>query len=246
MWTQLTAWTERKITYVSSVLIFLVFALWALSQFVPELSSWLTKGSFYNVVTLVLLFEIARRVVEIKNAPQDSGVDAFPDQDSTWTALQPEIAEMRPQKVDMIEYSGNTAVTILTEVFKVQPAAAVRLLLHHPKSNVLNKFERDRINQNLEAMRRHFSQFNLTVRLYTPPASVRGRNYDGQIVSIGWYTYHWGEGETEIRGHTNAMVVGRTSTPAGRALQETFDRTFANLWDHQESEAWTPAVPAGR
>ena len=72
---------------------------------------------------------------------------------------------------------------------------------------------------------------------------MRGRNYANQVVSVGWYTYLYGDGETEIRGHTNAMVVGRSGSSEGQALFAMFDRTFAQLWDHPETVEWTTVTP---
>jgi len=245
MWSRVTAWLERRITLVSQLLVLGVFALWALSAFLAPLSDFLTRGSFYNVVTLVLLFEIVRRVVEIKLESAGGGLRAYVNQDATWTDTQVDIQALRPRTVDMLEYSGNTALSILDEVFQVQPKAKVRLLLHHPVTNVLNEFESDRINQNIRTLRRHMAPYALEVRLYTPAAGMRGRNFADQVVTVGWYTYHYGDDETEIRGHSNAMVVGRSGSPEGQALLETFDRTFTNLWEHPETVEWTalPSTP---
>jgi hypothetical protein len=243
MWERVTRWVERRITTISQFLVVGVFVLWALSAILQPLADFLSDSSFYNVVTLVLLFEIVRRVVEIKLDTNSGGVQAFRDQEAADPVVNEAIAELRPATVDMLEYSGMWAKHILEEVFRARPKARVRLLLHHSTINVLNEFETIAINQSLDWLRRHMAGRQIEVRLYTTPAGLRGRSYAGQLVSLTWYTYQFGDGETEIRGHTNAMVVARTNTPQGEVLLTTFDNAFTRLWEHRDTERWSAQAP---
>ena len=244
MWTKVGEFIEGRITQISQFLILAFFLLWLASEFISPLETFLTTGTFFNVLTLVLLFEIGRRVVELKTeGGPGTGVMVFASQDASWTEVQSRIKQIRPRTVDMIEYSGQTTINIIEEVLAVEPRAVVRLLVCHPE-HALSDFEKRRIQATLDYLNQHLSNASLTVRGYTPPASIRGRNFADQIVSLGWYSYHRRGTKklTEIQGHLNAMVTARVDTPEGRDLLDTFSRAFDDLWTHPESTDWKELV----
>jgi hypothetical protein len=246
VWTKVTSFVEQRITPLSQVLILGVFLLWIAAQFIDPLEDFITEGTFFNVVTLVLLFEIGRRVVELKKDAGTDGALVFATQEAAWTEMQGRIKSIRPKTVDMIEYSGHTVINIIEEVLQVQPKATIRLLVCHP-DHALSPFETQRIEAVLGYLQRHMSDTGLEVRCYTTPAGIRGRNYARQWVSLGWYSYHrrGNKPATEIQGHLNAMVVASVASAAGRDLMETFDRAFADVWNHPETVEWTSLAPSG-
>jgi hypothetical protein len=248
MWTQVRSFVENRISIFSQTLILLVFLVWVLSQFINPIQDFLVQNAVYNVTTLILLFEIGRGVVEIKHESKATGNSrVYSNQDAAWTEIRSQVVASRPTTVDMIEYSGQTVISIIEDVLRAAPQATIRLLVCHP-DHALSQFETQRIEQTLEYFRQHMSGARLHIRCYASPASMRGRNFANQVVSVGWYSYHRREGRSDegIQGHLNAMVVANASTVEGRDLLETFNRTFEDLWGHPHTVEWSSLASSNR
>src|SRR5205807_1543600 len=108
-----------------------------------------------------------------------------------------------------------TVIVLLEELFKANPQVTVNLLLSHPEA-AISGFERRRIEVSLEYLLAKLSDYpNLSVRCYRAPGSIRGRVFDGRLVTMGWYTYHTRRGREELQGHLNAMVTADVATTDG-------------------------------
>jgi hypothetical protein len=235
MYARLTNFVETKIAVVGGLVSALVVALWLLAQFVPPLQEFLVSDALFNVIAIVLLFEILRRVVELKLEGRAAGISVATAQDDAWVDIQRYVQRRRPSTVDMIEYSGGTVIALLEELCGANPRVRIRVLMCHPES-ALSGFERRRIEVNLEYLAAKMSDHTgITVRCYRAPASIRGRFFDGDLVTVGWYTYHQRRGRPELQGHLNAMVTGSVSTPEGAKLHVTFARAFEDLWTDPRS-----------
>ncbi len=238
MYGKLTRFVDQHMGLVGGVGFLVVFGLWALSEFVPSVRTFLVQSSFFNVLILVLLFEVLRRVVELKLEGRSIGVRVDLNQDEAWPELQRYIQARRPKNIDMIEYSGGTVIAMLEELCRANDAARLRLLLCHPEQ-ARSKFERNRIRSNMDYLVGKLSTTSrLEIRCYRVPASIRGRCFDGDFLNIGWYTYHNRRGgEEEIQGHVNAMVTTSTSCAEGKKLLATFSQGFDDLWNHPKTVA---------
>jgi len=71
----------------------------------------------------------------------------------------------------------------------------------------------------------------IKVKLYATPASLRGRNFGGKLINIGWYVYSHADGELAVSGHDNAMIISDTETPQGQKLKQMFTSAFEALWN---------------
>lgn len=245
MYGKLSRVIERQITLIGSVIVVVVLVLWLVSEFIPPLNKIIVGGAFFNVVLVVVLFEVLHRVIDLKIGGQASQAQVSANQDEAWPAHLDFVRTHRPKVVDMIEYSGGTIVALLEELFKANPQVTVRLLLCHPDVAITG-FERRRIEVSLEYFLSKLSDYpNLSVRCYRTPGSIRGRVFDGQLITVGWYTYHMRRGREELQGHLNAMVSANVSSSDGQHLRTTFNQAFDDLWSHPKTaEATTIAFPA--
>jgi hypothetical protein len=107
----------------------------------------------------------------------------------------------------------------------------VRLLLQHPDS-APSDFQQRRIRQNLaNLLSVTFHEYGrFEIRLYRVAASVRGRCFDDDLVTVGWYRRT--ADRTRITGHTNPMFVAFGHSDEGRELITWFRQAFGDLWNH--------------
>jgi hypothetical protein len=235
MYKRLSDFIEAKIAVLGGFLALAVFSLWAVSEFVPPLKEFIVAGGFLNVVVFVVLFDILRRVVELKLEGRQSGVQVSANQEEAWPVVQEYIRKHHPKTVDLIEYSSGTVIPLLEEVCRQNSNVSLRVLICHP-AKAISDYERGRIEEHLWYLQNKLRGYkNISVRCYQAPASIRGRCFDRDLVCMGWYIYHSERKTPEIQGHLNAMVTGTISTPDGKHLGETFTNAFEALWAHQDT-----------
>jgi hypothetical protein len=223
---------DRHIKLIGAILVIAVLALWLLSQFVPALAKWMVEQDLLSVVIVVLLTEVITRLVEIKGGEVMRGVRVFSDQ---YEAYQEEIQRFvqgkRPEKVDLLECSSATLSALLVDLRKCR--CKIRLLVQHPETAV-TQHQTHRIKTQIEHLvRREFQEYDpekIEIRCYCTPASLRGRNFGGELVSVGWYTYT--PDASGIIGHTNPIINAYPDSEEGRHLQKLFDTAFEWLWNH--------------
>jgi hypothetical protein len=226
---------ESKIAVLGGLLVLGVFSLWVVSDFVPPVRDFMVDNGFLDVVIFVILFDILRRVVDLKLEGRQSGVKVSADQDEAWPAVQEYIDKNKPAAVDLMEYSGGTVVSLLEALCKANTKVHLRVLICHP-AKAISGGETGRIEQTLWYLLHKLAGYgNLDVRCYQAPAAMRGRSFDRDLVSVGWYTYHSRRQTPELQGHLNAMVTGSGSTADGKHLQATFTQAFEALWNHMDT-----------
>jgi hypothetical protein len=219
---------ERRITLVSSLVIFGVLLLYFLSQFISPLREWIVTGGFFSIIVIIVLFEILRRVVDMKVS--DPSITVYAHQDETWEEVYRFIDAVHPTTADLLEISTSTIGPLLEKLRDGN--VRIRLLMCNPASapselqkGVIETFLRIRTNVT-------FADYeHVDIRLYSVPPSVRGRRLGGQLTCVGWYSYLSGSDEVQLHGHDNAMVVTDEEGKGGRALARMFNRTFESLWE---------------
>jgi hypothetical protein len=80
---------------------------------------------------------------------------------------------------------------------------------------------------------------------------LRGRKFNNNLISVGWYTYGNSRIENndaiptiqkskrhpkQIHGHINSMASVPLNTEYGKSISAMFDRVFKELWNSSESE----------
>jgi hypothetical protein len=155
----------------------------------------------------------------------------------------------RPQRIDLIEYSTATIDPILQEMKKYR--CKIRILLQHPSTSI-SLHQKNRILKTLDdRFRRTFADYgsgSIEVIFYCFPGSIRGRNFDDQLVTLGWYTYSSDPKEFgNINGDSNPMIAAHTGTKYGKYLLKMFQKAFDELWDHpgtvRLNTPWNTPIP---
>jgi hypothetical protein len=223
---------DRHIKLIGAILVIAVIALWLLSQFVPALAKWMVEQDLLSVVIVALLTDVITRLVEIKGGEATRDVRVFSDQ---YEAYQEEIQRFvqgrRPEKVDLLEYSSATLSALLLDLRKCK--CTIRLLIQHPET-AITKHQTHRIKAQIEHLvSTEFKEYDpekIEIRCYCAPGSLRGRNFGGELVSVGWYTYT--SDASGIAGDTNPIINAYPDSEEGHHLHKLFDAVFEWLWNH--------------
>lgn len=240
---RLDRWIDQHVASIGSILITLVIVVYIVSQFVPDVNQWIITRGFFNVLLIALIVDLLHRVIDLKGSPP--GTEVFEDQQTTLPEIQKFIEKSRPETCDLLEYSTSSIRVLLQQLRKAN--SQIRLLMCHP-DNAASAHERSTIEVGIDNIRRDFKGYKrMTVKLYTTPASLRGRNFGGKLINVGWYVYSHIDGELDLSGHDNAMVLSDADTPQGQKLKSMFTQAFEALWNDPGSVelALTPEVHDG-
>jgi hypothetical protein len=187
-----------------------------------------------TVASLSLLTILLDHVVQLSG---DLRIAVFRTEEDARKRQVEFIDQQKPRSVRICGYSGATIKDILQSIADSPSIESVQILLCHP--DCLTEWQRDtRFVPALSDLRLTFpiaaaKRVGLTIRCYSDHASLRGRNYGGQLVAVGWYTHDRKDltvHEKQVWGDRNALVVADCSDPAGAALRDMFDEVFDNLW----------------
>lgn len=220
-------WIDQHVATVGSVLITLVILVYIVSQFIPDVGQWIITRGFFNVLLIALIVDLLHRVIDLKASPPSMGV--YDDLQEMSPEIQEFVAKKRPETCDLLEYSTSTTRMLLQDLKKAN--VRIRLLMCHP-DNAVSAHERKTIELGIENLHKDFKDYKrIKVKLYTTPASLRGRNFGGKLINVGWYVYsHFGD-EVNVSGHDTAMILSSADTQQGQKLKRTFDRAFEALWN---------------
>jgi hypothetical protein len=238
---KLRAFIDRNIQKVVTVQISLIIAVWAASAIIQPLQDWVLKNGVYELIIIVLISDILLRLADIKETDKTSDVNVFKDEPTAYPTLHQYLESKHPQKVDMIEYSTATVHDLLENLKRCR--SELRILICNPDAAV-TEFQRDRINDRIRDLTtvtfRDYSA--VEVRMYTLPASIRGRLFDEEYLTVGWHT-HTSE-PAGLYGHTNPMINAYTNTSEGRMIKDMFTWAFEHLWSAPTTT--TLISPGGR
>jgi hypothetical protein len=240
---RLDRWIDQHVATIGSVLIILVIIVYLVSEFVPDVGQWIITRGFFNVLLIALIVDLLHRMIELKGPTP--GTEVFGDQQQTLPEIQKFVEKWRPETCDLLEYSTSSTRILLQELKRAN--VRIRLLMCHP-DYAASPHERSTIEVGIDNVRRDFKGYKrMTVKLYTTPASLRGRNFGGKLINVGWYLYSHNDGELNLSGHDNAMVLSDAGTPEGQKLKQMFTQAFEALWNDRASVALplTPEVHRG-
>jgi hypothetical protein len=224
---RLDRWIDKHVAALGSVLIVLVLLVYAVSQFIPDVSQWIITRGFFNVLLVALMVDLIHRVIDLKGSP--SRMWTCEDQQQALPHVQEFLEKERPETCDLIEYSTISSRILLQELKKAN--LRIRLLMCHP-DQAISDHERKTIEVGIENIRKDFRDYKrIKVKLYTTPAAFRGRNFGGKFINVGWYLYSHSEGEISITGHDTAMILSEADTREGQNLKNLFNRAFDALWN---------------
>jgi hypothetical protein len=217
---------------VSGVVVATAIVLLLASTFVDKLS--IQAGIAITVVAI--LFFVTLLVDHVMMVRSESEIEIFVDEVTALSTQQQYIRSRRPRSVRMLEYSGYSVTTLLSELSDSIGTQSIKLLLCDPRD--APEWHRVyRILPVIASLPLVFGgreDLDLQVRCYTSPASLRGRNYGDSLVVTGWYTHDQRNGQPDneqMWGGHNALVMAPCDNPSGIALRTTFNRVFDSIWD---------------
>ena len=227
-------WPNRKkleaIVIIGSVLLLVLYYFFDYSEFI----SFGVEENILILSIFIILF-LEGMATEINRATNQirSDVSLLPDQGSTpelKQVLSDYIKDRRPNEVKMIEYSSSTVDAIIEDA--ILEGAEIKLLLKHPDSTIPDN-QPDKILNQVKTLHSDLSASeNIKIRFYKPPATIRGRKFDDDLINCGWYTYQSSdERGVHLKGHINPTVlVSADEGEEYQYIQQMFDRMFENLW----------------
>jgi len=232
-------WPNRRkleaIVVVGSVTLLILYQFF-------DASSFVTFGVEENIliISIFTLIFLEGMATEVSNATSklQGEISVLADQSSTSELkqiLSEYIEDRRPNEVKMIEYSASTVDTIIHDA--VVEGANVKILVKHPNSTIPDNQPSKILNQIQTLHSDLNAPDSIQIRFYKPPAALRGRKFDNDLINCGWYTYQMSdERGTHLKGHINpTMLVTSDEKEEYRNVNEMFDRVFNSLWANGET-----------
>lgn len=236
---------------VYSVLAVIVVSYLILTALVGDFVDPLVAIKGASATALFLLGVVIDHVIQLR---KESRVEIFDDDYKAEDRQKGIIDEARPQRIKLCEYSGasDSIKGILRRLLNSSDTKSIKLLLHHPEEicsstdpDCRSNYQINRIIGNLEnlshATYQHSQDTNevvLRIKCYKKPASLRGRNFDGKYIILGWYTYDRKarrKDTDQLWGAENPIIIAPCSDEDGNKLRDWFDNVFDDLWNQAVS-----------
>jgi len=231
---------EKYYGKISAAIIGVIIVLLMLSEVFPLVKFILIEKNAISVLILAILMDAGNHLIRLcRKLEEGAKTKFFPSQVSANDDVIEYIKRERPQRADLIEYSAATILDILDNLKNVN--CKIRLLIAHPEIAISDLQKRRIIGriadlvtidfkgyQNAEI--KCYKEYAFNRKSYKAFASLRGRKFDDEFISVGWYT-PTKKVEGGILGHENPMINSYIDTECGRALKRMFDEVFETLWD---------------
>lgn len=245
----LTALLRRYASFLNRAVLTAVVCLFAVSKWVPELSS-----HFESLTPTLLLLSIGiviEILLDLQQSSHDPSMQLHESETEAFKYLGDLVSKMNAKNIDMIQFSGQTAIPFLDALAGTRRRVNLRIFLYHPEE--AKEFDTDnkenqeqRINvtlMKLEALKESNKKFNYTAMYYRTPPGICGVLLDGKIAFCGWYRCFM---DKAVSGNKYAMRVRSHDVPAlvargNEYLNSTLRLHFDTLLKH--AEAATRAVP---
>lgn len=215
---------------VSRTVLVIALAIYTVGQFIPAVQDLLIAKGIIAMLTLVVALDLSATV---SSAVEGEGPDVSSDQDEDTPKTLAFLQSHPVRRADLLEYSSASIEPLLAELKRQR--AEIRLLIRHPED--VGGHQRTRILGQIRTLSSILCEDNehAEIRCYRPFSGLRGRRFGDRIISVGWYTPDL-KTKLEVRGHTNAVVTARLSTPEGQHLARMFDDLFNGLWEAPGTE----------
>lgn len=192
---------------------------------------------------------VVNRLKYISELVTRKGLEVYETQEEAAPDLRRFIESQKPRRAYLLEYSSRT---IFDNVLKplVDVGAEIQLLLQYPDGEpgkkpeyVISEYQRDRICSHIRTVLSiEIGTYDkLRIRCYKQRASLRGRNFDNELINIGWYTYDLRPQEldpkmepVQIWGHNNPLITVSKQEENFGKTQKFFTKVFDNLWRDSE------------
>jgi hypothetical protein len=222
---------ERNVQWVTRTAILFIVGIILAHAFFAEsvklFTGWLgfAEPSLASLLALSVLIFVVERVVVIEQAlsevDKERPLRVFPTNEAAYEHLALSVGELRPRRVDLLQFSGWHSLVLVRRLSQLTPKPTVRMLLMDP--GIADRFDTHEFHSNRivateASARRAESDENVTieVRYYRSVPSLSVVLMDDALVNLSWYCCHE-EPDTSIfrlLGHSCAAVQGRGSEAA--------------------------------
>jgi|SRR5215216_3012605 len=223
---------DNHIVRIGSIVVLVAVGAAVAGAFIQPLQGFLVDQRVYEVLIVALLIDIITRLADLQSVPP---LRLMKNQSESMPVLIQHIREKQPKTVKMFEYSTYTIGDLLREL--VDKQIEIKLLIFNPfneENPPISDLQSRQIKHQLDVLEKRILQNypKVEIRLYSTPASLRGRRF-GNLLNLGWYTYSHKEGVPDITGGENPMLlIDAATTTEGAALAEMFDWAFDEAWQN--------------
>jgi hypothetical protein len=243
----------RHIRWLTRGAVLVVVGVVIVHRFYPPLIEWL--GKIIGIENAILTTSIAILIISVIMLERMISIEEFQLRPlyQVYTTREQAYNELfaflidrniKITRLDLFQFSGDTAVGFLTEVAKRWPQARIRLLLIHP--DVANNFDTDTAVNHRARIIRTVSQiamlqedhvgFKVDIGYYrTQPglAAIIGDRF----VNVGWYRCYTDRarpGIVRLRGHNLPAI---TAVDEEAATLQSFTKShFEEVWATKEPD----------
>lgn len=200
------------------------------SEIVPAIKEIITNRDVIQYVMLIVLIDLAT-VIYTSQRPETTSLAK--NQDEAMQKLIETVALCKSDSVDLLEYAGATTLPLIRAIRR--EAVSVRILVKHPETIIGTQSKRNIMT--LDTLYNSvFDNYEgkFEIRCYRLPYSLRARRLGKELLELGWLTPD--DKHKTTYGHGNPSVLVDLSTRRNQYLQTFFDKTFTDLWNHEETE----------
>lgn len=225
-----TAFRERYRIHILATLAVLATLLFIVAEVVPAVQQYISDSDLIQYITLIVLLDLATAIYIYQRPATTSLVR---NQDETMQKLIETVVLCRSDGVDLLEYAGATTLPLIRAIQR--EGVPMRMLVKHPET--ITGIQSRRNITTLDTLYNSiFDNYegSFEIRCYRLGYTLRARRLGKELLELGWLT-------PDIKhktayGHGNPSVLVDLSTSRNEYLQEFFNRTFSDLWEHDGTE----------
>jgi hypothetical protein len=187
----------------------------------------------------------------VSEVAREERLEVFGNEEDA-THRQLEFVRNNPMRfVRLCEYSTLTIQSLMRCLAEREGLEEIQLLMARPaKASPYQAQSRlpEAVFQLSERFPEHDARRRgLQIRCWSEPPSMRGRNFNNDLIVMGWYTYHNKSpklGPKQIWGHENALVWTPCRGPEGKRMRDMFEDVFHTSWKTAQplADAWAPVL----
>jgi hypothetical protein len=190
----------------------------------------------------------------VSEVAREKRLEVFGNEEDA-TPRQLEFVRNNPMRfVRLCEYSTLTIQPLMRCLAEREGLEEIQLLMARP-SKASPYQAQSRLPEAVFRLAHRFPKEDarrrgLRIRCWSEPPSMRGRNYNDDLIVVGWYTYHCKRpelGRKQIWGDENALVWTPCRGPEGERMRDMFEDVFHTSWETAQplAEAWAPLLADG-
>lgn len=219
---------HTKIAIALAVLTVLVFTI---AEVNPTVQDYIVKSGLIQYLILIILLDIA---VFIHLSQRPARTMLARNQDETMQKLIEALPHCRNDGVDLLEFAGFTTLPLIRAIQR--EGVPMRMLVKHPDTVDVMQGQRSMgtLDTLYNSIFNNATRSTFEIRCYRLPYTLRARRLGKVVLELGWLTPDIMR--KTAYGHGNPSVLADLSISQNEHLLVFFNRTFNDLWNHEETE----------